>query len=92
MRLSSPPFINPCYFGTDIDSKDKLIACRLDLKGISEEIGVDSLGYLSVEGVKSLAPEAKCGFCVGCFTGKYPVEPPAQVADDKFDRKIGSAE
>lgn len=92
MRLSSPPFINPCYFGTDIDSKDKLIACRLDLQGISQEIGVDSLGYLSVEGVKSLAPEAKCGFCVGCFTGKYPVDPPAATADDKFDRKIGSAE
>lgn len=90
MRLSSPPFTNPCYFGTDIDSKDKLIACRLDLEGISREICVDSLGYLSVEGVKSLAPEAKCGFCTGCFTGKYPLDPPAHMVYDKFAQKIGA--
>lgn len=91
MRLSSPPFTNPCYFGTDIDSKEKLIACRLDLEGISREICVDSLGYLSVEGVKSLAPEAKCGFCTGCFTGEYPLDPPAHIKTDKFAKKIGSA-
>lgn len=88
MRISSPPFINPCYFGTDIDSKDKLIACRMSKEEIQKEIGVDSLGYLSVESVKKIAEGAGCNFCVGCFTGKYPVDPPKEVPKDKFETKI----
>ena len=44
MRISSPPFTNPCYFGTDIDSKDKLIACKMEISDIAKHIGVDSLG------------------------------------------------
>ncbi len=92
MRISSPPFTNPCYFGTDIDSKDKLIACQMTLPQITEHIGVDSLGYLSVEGVKSLADEADCNFCDGCFTGKYPAEIPTTFEKDKFERKISESE
>lgn len=88
MRISSPPFINPCYFGTDIDSKDKLIACQMTVSEIAKHIGVDSLGYLSVEGVNSLAKEADCGFCDGCFTGKYPCDVPIQWEKDKFEEKI----
>ena len=88
MRISSPPFINPCYFGTDIDSKDKLIACRMSEEEIKKEIGVDSLGYLSVESVKKIAEGANCNFCVGCFTGDYPVDPPKEVPKDKFETKI----
>lgn len=88
MRISSPPFVHPCYFGTDIDSRDKLIACRMSLPEIAQHIGVDSLGYLSVESINSLAKEASCGFCDGCFTGNYPAEIPAIFQKDKFESKI----
>ncbi len=89
MRVSSPPFTNPCYFGTDIDSKDKLIACQMDLDHIAAHIGVDTLGYLSVDGVLNIAKEASCTFCSGCFTGKYPMEVPKEIPKDKFEKKIG---
>lgn len=88
MRISSPPFMHPCYFGTDIDSKDKLIACRLTVDEIAKEIGVDSLGYLSVESVNRIAENSSCAFCDGCFTGKYPAEIPKQTPKDKFETKI----
>ncbi len=89
MLVSSPPFRHPCYFGTDIDSRDRLIACRLSsVEEIAAEIGVDSLGYLSVEGVRAIAKNAHCGFCDGCFTGTYPIEPPAEAPKDKFEQKI----
>ncbi len=88
MRISSPPFLNPCYFGTDIDSKDKLIACRLKHDEIAKAIGVDSLGYLSVDNIKKIALNNKREFCVGCFTGEYPVDPPKVVENDKFSTPI----
>ena len=88
LRVSSPPFLNPCYFGTDIDSRDKLIACRMTQKEIADEIGVDSLGFLSVSAVKKLAVGAKCGFCTACFDGNYPIEVPAEMPKDKFEEKI----
>ena len=89
VRISSPPFTNPCYFGTDIDSKDKLIACRLPVEGICKELGADSLGYLSVDGVKAIAANVHCDFCTGCFTGEYPIPVPKEMPKDKFERKIG---
>jgi amidophosphoribosyltransferase len=89
MRISCPPFTDPCFFGVDIDSKDKLIACQMSIPEIAKHIGADTLGYLSVEGVKSLACEADCDFCVGCFTGKYPIEVPKEMPKDKFEFKIG---
>ncbi len=89
MRISSPPFISECYFGTDVDSKENLIACRLhSVEEIAREIGVDSLGYLSVENVQKIAAEASCGFCVGCFTGQYPIEVPGKITKNKFEMKI----
>lgn len=88
MRISSPPFINACYFGTDIDSKDKLIACKMPLEDIAAHIGVDSLGYLSVENVHKIAENPHCGFCDGCFTGNYPVEVPDCIQKDKFEYKL----
>ena len=70
IRISSPPFINPCYFGTDIDSKDKLIACRMSLEEIRKTLDADSLGYLSLEHLQQIAQVTTgCGFCMGCFTG-----------------------
>ncbi len=88
VRISSPPFIAPCYFGTDIDSKENLIACKMTVPEICQSIGADSLGYLSVEGVKKLAGNARCDFCTGCFTEKYPMEVPKEMPKDKFEFKI----
>ena len=73
MRVSAPPFIAPCYFGTDIPDREKLIACHHTVEEIRELAGADSLGFLSLEGLHRLAPDAQCGFCEGCFTGRYPV-------------------
>ncbi len=88
MRISSPPFTNPCYFGIDIDSKENLIACQMSIEELAKEIGADSLGYLSIEGVKNIAENAKCNFCTGCFTGEYPIRVPKEMPKDKFERKI----
>jgi len=73
MRVSAPPFIAPCYFGTDIPDREKLIACHHSLEEIRDMAGADSLAYLSLENLQKLAPDARCGFCSGCFTGKYPI-------------------
>lgn len=88
MRISSPPFMNPCYFGTDIDSKENLIACKMSIEEITKHIGVDSLGYLSVSGVNQIAEGATCGFCDACFTGNYPVDPPAQSEKNRFEKRL----
>lgn len=88
VRISSPPFTNPCFFGTDIDSKDRLIACRLSLEEICKEIQADSLGYLSEGNVVKIAKNAGCGFCSGCFTGNYPIEVPDEMPKDKFESKL----
>ena len=73
MRVSAPPFISPCYFGTDIPDKERLIACHHTVEEIRDLAGADSLGYLSLEGLHQLAPDARCGFCEGCFTEQYPI-------------------
>lgn len=71
---SAPPFMYPCYFGTDIPSRDQLIACKYDMAGIKKLIGADSIGFLDVENLKKIIPNASCGYCSGCFSGKYPVD------------------
>ncbi len=91
VRLSAPPFLYPCYFGTDIDSTDNLIAANHTIDEIREIIGVDSIGYLNVDFVDKLADNSTCGFCDACFTGKYPVEPPKMARKSKFEEKIGVA-
>ena len=88
MRISCPPFTNPCYFGTDIDSKDKLIACQMTTGEIARKISADSLGYLSLEGVRSIADTRQHGFCVGCFTGEYPIRIPENLPLDKFQFEL----
>jgi amidophosphoribosyltransferase len=86
MRLSSPPFIKPCYFGTDIDSDEALIAHHHTVEEIRDIIGVDSLGYLSIEACDKLAAGAACGFCKGCFTGQYPAPIPAGDRNGHYGR------
>lgn len=89
MLVSSPPFLNPCYFGTDIDSRDKLIAHRLkSVDEIANKIGVDSLGYMSIDSINKIATNNKCKFCDGCFSGEYPVEVPESIPKDKYQKKL----
>lgn len=93
MRLSSPMFVNPCYYGTDIDSKEKLIACRMTLPEIAAHIGVDSLGYLSLDGVRKMATGHVCdGYCTACFDGDYPTEIPCKSRKNRFEYKISQNE
>lgn len=74
VRSSAPPFLWPCYFGTDVPSRDQLVAVNRTNDEICELIGADSLGFLSLESLVKIAPGAKCGFCTGCFSGKYPFD------------------
>ena len=89
MRVSAPPFLNPCYYGTDIDSRDNLIACKHSTEEIAEIIGVDSLGYLSIENVKQIAKGMNgCGYCTACFDGVYPTKIPQTPLKNRFETKI----
>lgn len=72
MRISSPPFMWPCYYGTDIPSRGELIACNHTIEEITKLSGADSLGYLPVDSLREMINNAPVGFCDGCFTGKYP--------------------
>lgn len=74
VRSSAPPFMWPCFFGTDVPSREQLVACNYSMEGIRELIGADSLGFLSVDLLKEIIPNANCGYCDGCFSGKYPVD------------------
>lgn len=91
VRVSAPPFLHPCYFGTDIDSRDHLIACNHTPEEIARIIGADSLGYLSVDSVHKLANGCKRTFCDGCFTGHYPVSVPQEREKFRFEQKLSQA-
>ena len=89
MRVSAPPFVNPCYYGTDIDSRDHLIACHHTVEEIAEIIGVDSLGYLSLDNAYKLCNGNNCkGFCAACFGGDYPTAVPKAADKNRFEKKI----
>lgn len=90
-RVSAPPFAHPCYFGTDIPDEKLLVATGRTVAEINEIIGADSMGYLSLEHVKQLAPASKCGYCVGCFTGEYPVAPPTETMDSVYDKPLSQS-
>ncbi len=88
MRVSAPPFVAPCYYGTDIDDPSKLIANNHTVEEIAEIIGADTLGYLSLEDVVRLADHTEAGFCTACFSGEYPTEIPKTGGKDRFEHKI----
>ena len=90
-RISAPPFAHPCYFGTDIPDEKDLIATGHTVEEINELVGSDTLGYLSIEHVQQLAIHSKCGFCTGCFTGKYPVAPPTETMDIVYDKPLSQS-
>lgn len=83
MRVSSPPFLWPCYFGTDVPAREQLIAYNRSVEQICKVIGADSLGYLREERLCEIV-EGR-GICTGCFTGKYPLEPPKEDIRGEFD-------
>lgn len=86
MRVSSPPFLHPCYYGTDIDSEEHLIACRHTVEEIAEILGVDSLGYFPMEELDKLIENTH--FCSACFNGDYPTAIPVSTSKDRFEKKL----
>ena len=86
MRISAPPFLHSCYYGTDIDSEENLIACHHSMEEIAETIGVDSLEYLGVEKLSKLIDSGD--YCDACFSGKYPTQIPADLRKDRFERRL----
>ena len=74
VRSSAPPFMHPCFFGTDVPSKENLLACNYTNEEMCRITDADSIGFLSTESLMKIAPDAKCGFCTGCFTGSYPID------------------
>ena len=84
MRVSSPRVLWPCYFGTDVPEREQLIAYNRSLEEIRQIIGADSLGYLRVERLKELSKGLP--ICMGCFTGKYPMEPPTEDIRGEYEK------
>ena len=84
MRVSSPPFLWPCYFGTDVPAREQLIAHNRTVEEICKIIGADSLGYLMEERLEQIVEGRS--ICKGCFTGKYPLEPPTEDIRGEFDQ------
>ena len=90
VRISSPPFLWPCYFGTDIPEREQLIAYNRSIEEISQIIGADSLGYLQLERLSEMAEGLP--ICTGCFTGKYPMEPPKEdIRGEYYDKEADMA-
>lgn len=83
VRISSPPFLYPCYFGTDVPSNEQLIAHSHTTEEIREIIGADSLGYMEISKLKDMVGDIK--FCDACFTGNYPMEVPGEDISHAFD-------
>ena len=86
VRISSPPFLWPCYFGTDIPAREQLIAYNRSLEEIRQIIGADSLGYLKIERLSEMVDGLP--ICTGCFNGKYPLEPPKEdIRGEYYDKE-----
>lgn len=84
MRVSSPPFLWPCYFGTDIPEREQLIAYNRSIEDIRKIIGADSLAYLGMERLEEMV--GGLSICKGCFNGKYPIEPPKEDIRGEYDK------
>lgn len=89
VRISSPQFLNPCYYGTDVDSRENLISCKHPPEEVARIIGADSLGFLSPDDLDSICPGV--GLCKACFTGEYPTVVPEHTEKDRFERKLSEA-
>jgi amidophosphoribosyltransferase len=88
VRSSAPAFLNPCYYGTDIASRDVLVACNYTIEEMAKLFGADSVGFLPLEDVFKLGEPGNCkGYCAACFDGKYPTNEP-KPTNSKYDTKI----
>lgn len=84
MRISSPPVTHPCFYGIDTDNQDQLIAATKSVEEIAQQIEVDSLAYLSLDGMLKATKEDPNSFCCACFTGDYPISIPENVKRSKL--------
>ena len=84
MRVSSPPFLWPCYFGTDVPAREQLIAYNRSVDDICGIIGADSLAYLRLERLEEIV--GHLGICTGCFTGNYPLDPPTEDIRGEYEK------
>ena len=90
MRVSAPPFLFPCFYGTDIDSQDNLIACHHSIPEIAKMIGADSLGFLPTESLGALAGTHE--YCSACFDGRYPTPIPSDTRKSRFEQRLSERE
>ncbi len=91
VRSSAPKFLNPCYYGTDIASRDVLIACTHTTEQMAAAFGADSVGFLPLEDAFKLAEGGSCkGYCAACFNGEYPTAEPIADGASKYDQKIST--
>ena len=86
IRVASPPIKKPCFFGIDLSTKQELVAHRMDVHGIRDYVGADSLVYLSLAGMLSVSPGKSDEYCVGCFGGEYPIKPPRQFSKGQLEQ------
>ena len=84
VRISAPPFLHPCYFGTDIPSEDQLIAHNRTVEEIRELLGADSLSYLALDRLYEMAGGK--AICTACFSGDYPIEPPKEDIRGSYEK------
>jgi amidophosphoribosyltransferase len=91
MRVSSPPIRYPCMMGVDMATREELIAARLSVEEIRQHLGVDSLGYLSLDGLLAGIGRPAESFCLACFTGRYPVGEPEEEGKEAFDGTMDEA-
>ena len=78
LRITAPPTTGSCYYGVDTPTQDELIAHRMEVDDIRRYLGADSLGYLSLEGLRAVEGQDRGEFCEACFSGEYPVDPSAE--------------
>lgn len=90
MRIASPPFKYQCYLTSDTTSEDSLMAASMSVEEMRQYMGADSLGFLSLEGLKELAAESHLDICDACFTGNYPLDVSDTSREDKYSKKIES--
>ena len=88
IRVSSPPIKYPCYYGMDFPSPEELIANEMEIEEIRKYLGVDSLGYLSLNGMLSAVPNGDRGYCTACFSGNYPIPIPGKMEKLAVEKKI----
>lgn len=87
VRISSPPFLWPCFFGTDISNREQLAANQFSMEELRSRIQADSLAFLTIESLKGIAKHSKVTFCDACFTGNYPFPVPIHADKSAFEDK-----